>query len=61
MGNINKQNRLRFIPAFSHDQKHKLYAQRALREANGGELIVRHILERHGAVTLLVVRKWQEL
>ena len=31
-------------------QKHKLYVQRALREANGGELIVRHILERHGAV-----------
>ena len=30
--------------------KHKLYVQRALREANGGELIVRHILERHGAV-----------
>jgi len=31
-------------------QKHKLFVQRALREADGGELIVRHILERHGAV-----------
>ena len=47
---LTNNNRLQLIPAFSRDQKHKLYVQRALREANGGELIVRHILERHGAV-----------
>ena len=47
---LTNNNRLRLIPAFSRDQKHKLYVQQALREANGGELIVRHILERHGAV-----------
>eukprot|EP00580_Thalassiosira_gravida_P011109 CAMPEP_0201643010 /NCGR_PEP_ID=MMETSP0493-20130528/27377_1 /ASSEMBLY_ACC=CAM_ASM_000838 /TAXON_ID=420259 /ORGANISM="Thalassiosira gravida, Strain GMp14c1" /LENGTH=757 /DNA_ID=CAMNT_0048117335 /DNA_START=81 /DNA_END=2351 /DNA_ORIENTATION=+ len=43
-------NRLRTIPAFSRDQKHKLYVQRALREADDGELIARHLLERGGAV-----------
>lgn len=43
--------RLRIIPAFSRDQKvGKLYAQRALREAGGGKLIVQHILEHNGAV-----------
>jgi len=47
---LTNNNRLQLIPAFSRDQKHKLYVQRALREANGGELIVRHILERQGAV-----------
>ena len=47
---LTSSKRLHFIPAFSRDQKHKLYVQRALREANGGELIVQHILERNGAV-----------
>ena len=45
--------RLRTIPAFSRDQKvGKLYVQRALREADGGNgnLIVKHILENNGAV-----------
>ena len=41
---------LQLIPAFSRDQQHKLYVQRALREANGGGLIVNHILKRQGAV-----------
>lgn len=41
---------LQLIPAFSRDQTHKLYVQRALREAHGGELIARHILEQNGAV-----------
>ncbi|KAL3823577.1 hypothetical protein ACHAXA_002918 [Cyclostephanos tholiformis] len=46
-----KDNRLRLIPAFSRDQAHeKLYVQRALREANGGELIATHLLSRMGAV-----------
>ena len=47
---LTSSKRLHFIPAFSRDQKHNLYVQRALREANGGELIVQHILERNGAV-----------
>ncbi|KAL7536233.1 hypothetical protein ACHAXR_007000, partial [Thalassiosira sp. AJA248-18] len=47
---LTKSKRLHLIPAFSRDQKHKLYVQRALREANGGELIARHMLEQQGAV-----------
>jgi sulfite reductase alpha subunit-like flavoprotein len=46
-----KDKRLRLIPAFSRDQAHgKLYVQRALREANGGELIATHLLKCMGAV-----------
>lgn len=47
---LTNSKRLHLIPAFSRDQKHKLYVQRALREADGGELIARHILDRRGAV-----------
>ena len=43
--------RLRLIPAFSRDQvRGKLYVQRALREADGGNLIATHMLDRKGAV-----------
>merc|ERR1712194_885896 len=42
--------RLHVIAAFSREQQHKLYVQRALREADSGELIARHMLERGGAV-----------
>jgi sulfite reductase alpha subunit-like flavoprotein len=46
-----KGKRLRLIPAFSRDQaRGKLYVQRALREANGGELIATHLLKCMGAV-----------
>jgi sulfite reductase alpha subunit-like flavoprotein len=45
-----KASRLRLTPAFSRDQEHKLYVQRALREMDGGAFIVQHILERGGAV-----------
>lgn len=41
---------LRLIPAFSRDQQHKWYVQQALREADAGELIRRHILEQRGAL-----------
>ncbi|KAL9185593.1 hypothetical protein ACHAXT_003370 [Thalassiosira profunda] len=47
---LTRANRVRRIPAFSRDQEHKLYVQRALREADGGQLIASHILERGGAV-----------
>lgn len=43
-------NLLHLISAFSRDQTRKLYVQRALRDADGGELIARHLLERRGAV-----------
>jgi len=43
-------SRLRLVLAFSRDQEHKLYVQRALREMDGGSFIVQHILERQGAV-----------
>jgi len=47
---LTNSKRLHLIPAFSRDQNHKLYVQRALREADGGELIARHMLEYGGAV-----------
>ena len=43
-------NRLRTILAFSRDQPNKFYVQRALREADGGEFIVQHLIHRKGAV-----------
>ena len=45
-----RNDQLRLIPAFSRDQKEKLYVQRALREIDRGSFITRHILERQGAV-----------
>ena len=43
-------NRLRTILAFSRDQPHKFYVQRALREADDGDFIVQHLIHRKGAV-----------
>ena len=45
-----QNSQLRLIPAFSRDQKEKLYVQRALKEMDHGSFIARHILERQGAV-----------
>ncbi|KAL3784346.1 hypothetical protein HJC23_004109 [Cyclotella cryptica] len=47
---LSEARRLRLVPAFSRDQEHKLYVQRALREMDEGSFIAQHILERHGAV-----------
>jgi len=47
---LTNSKRLRLIQAFSREQEHKLYVQRALKEADGGELIANHILDRRGAV-----------
>ncbi|KAL7538775.1 hypothetical protein ACHAWF_006208 [Thalassiosira exigua] len=54
---LSRSGRLRLVNAFSRDQAHKLYVQRALREADGGTddegggaLIARHVLERGGAI-----------
>jgi len=48
---LTNNKRLRLIPAFSRDQvRGRLYVQRALREADGGNLIATHLLDRHGAV-----------
>ena len=41
---------LRVLTAFSQEQKHKMYVQRKLREADEGLLIAKHILENNGAV-----------
>eukprot|EP00980_Cylindrotheca_fusiformis_P031606 scaffold26676_cov137-Cylindrotheca_fusiformis.AAC.4 len=41
---------IRVLTAFSRDQFQKIYVQKILREADGGTLIARHILERHGAL-----------
>jgi sulfite reductase alpha subunit-like flavoprotein len=43
-------NTVRVLSAFSRDQLEKIYVQKVLREADGGNLISRHILERGGAV-----------
>ena len=47
---IKEDGDLRLITAFSQDQRHKLYVQKVLREADGGAFIAKHILERGGAV-----------
>jgi sulfite reductase alpha subunit-like flavoprotein len=47
---LTQSKQLLLIPAFSRDQEHKLYVQRALREADEGSLIVKHVLEQKGAV-----------
>ena len=44
------EKRLRVLTAFSRDQFQKIYVQKVLREADGGQLIVKHLLERNGAL-----------
>jgi sulfite reductase alpha subunit-like flavoprotein len=41
---------MRILTAFSRDQFQKIYVQKVLREADGGTLIAKHILERNGAL-----------
>ena len=41
---------LRLLTAFSRDQYYKMYVQRVSREADGGTMLTRHILENGGAV-----------
>mmetsp|Transcript_29093 Transcript_29093/g.43277 ORF Transcript_29093/g.43277 Transcript_29093/m.43277 type:complete len:183 (-) Transcript_29093:111-659(-) len=43
-------DRLRLLTAFSRDQWHKIYVQKVLRDADGGSLLVRHLLEENGAI-----------
>ncbi len=47
---LQNERRLQVLTAFSQEQRHKLYVQRVLREADGGLLIAKHILENNGAV-----------
>jgi sulfite reductase alpha subunit-like flavoprotein len=47
---LQKSGNLRLLVAFSQDQKHKIYVQKVLRQADDGLLISRHILENGGAV-----------
>jgi len=47
---LQNQGRVRVLTAFSQDQKHKLYVQKVVREADNGLLIAKHILEDNGAV-----------
>jgi sulfite reductase alpha subunit-like flavoprotein len=44
------EKRMRVLTAFSRDQFQKIYVQKVLREAGGGALITKHILERNGAL-----------
>jgi len=41
---------IRLMPAFSQEQQHKVYVQKVLREADGGMLLAKHLLERGGAL-----------
>ena len=41
---------MRLLTAFSRDQFQKIYVQKVLREADNGTLIVKHLLERGGAL-----------
>mmetsp|Transcript_18485 Transcript_18485/g.34421 ORF Transcript_18485/g.34421 Transcript_18485/m.34421 type:complete len:286 (-) Transcript_18485:407-1264(-) len=45
-----QENRIRLLNAFSRDQVQRVYVQKVLREADDGNLIATHILERGGAV-----------
>jgi sulfite reductase alpha subunit-like flavoprotein len=49
-GEMQNRGNLRVLNAFSQDQKHKLYVQKVLREADGGLLIAKHLLENNGAL-----------
>jgi sulfite reductase alpha subunit-like flavoprotein len=41
---------MRLLNAFSRDQVARIYVQRVLREADDGNLIANHILQRGGAI-----------
>lgn len=47
---MEQENRVRVLTAFSRDQVHKMYVQRVLKEADNGKLIVKHLLEKNGAL-----------
>lgn len=47
---LRQENSIRLLTAFSQDQKHKIYVQNIVRDADDGALIAKHILERGGAV-----------
>jgi sulfite reductase alpha subunit-like flavoprotein len=47
---LHDRKRIRLLTAFSRDQFQKIYVQRVLREADGGSLIVKHLVERNGAL-----------
>lgn len=47
---LRDRKRMRLLTAFSRDQFQKIYVQKVLREADGGSLIAKHLLERNGAL-----------
>ncbi len=47
---LRDRKHLRLLTAFSRDQFQKVYVQRVLIEADNGSLIVKHLLERNGAL-----------
>jgi sulfite reductase alpha subunit-like flavoprotein len=47
---LGSENRIRVLTAFSRDQVQRIYVQKVLREADGGNLLANHILNRRGAV-----------
>jgi sulfite reductase alpha subunit-like flavoprotein len=47
---LRQDSSIRILTAFSQDQQRKIYVQKVLRDADDGLLIVKHILERGGAI-----------
>jgi sulfite reductase alpha subunit-like flavoprotein len=47
---LGSMGRLGLLTAFSRDQRHKIYVQQVLRSADAGGNLIRHVLEKNGAV-----------
>ncbi|CAJ1954359.1 unnamed protein product [Cylindrotheca closterium] len=47
---MEQENRVRVLTAFSRDQVRKIYVQKVVKDADGGKLIVKHLLEKNGAL-----------
>ena len=47
---LHRENRIRVLTAFSRDREQKEYVQMVIREADDGNLIANHIINKNGAV-----------
>jgi sulfite reductase alpha subunit-like flavoprotein len=45
-----QSNSMRLLTAFSRDQEHKVYVMQVIRQADNATLLVKHLLERRGAI-----------
>lgn len=47
---MERENRVRVLTAFSRDQVQRIYVQKVIKDADEGKLIVKHLLEKNGAL-----------